>query len=279
MKFRILIVAVLFFTALMAQAAVVTVHMTFNSEFSPETVTIAVGDTVTWVNDDFEPHTSTSTTGLWDTRDVDEDEAVSFTFTAPGSYRYRCIYHSNPAGTSGMIGTVIVTGAPNNVPPSVSLTTPADGAVFAVGAVVSLSADATDSDGTVAGVEFFAGTTLLGTDDLAPYSLLASNLATGSYTLTAQAIDNLGARATSGLVNITLVVPAELRLSSMTRSDSTFSVTLSTSPGLTYVLQKSTDLPGGWNSIQTNTAAGDSTILLDPSATNSRGFYRAYIQP
>ena len=86
------------------------VDMTDLDAFDPDALTIGVGDTVTWVNNtDFEDHTSTSNTGVWDSGDVGPGEIYSRTFNSPGTFPYHCIYHANPAGTSGMIGTITVT--------------------------------------------------------------------------------------------------------------------------------------------------------------------------
>lgn len=94
--------------------------------------------------------------------------------------------------------------APNNVPPSVSISSPAAGATFTAPANVTITASATDSDGTVAKVEFFANGTLVGTDTAAPFSVVWGNAAAGSYNLTAVATDNGNASATSSPVSITI---------------------------------------------------------------------------
>ena len=60
-----------------------------------------------------------------------------------------------------------------------------------------LAATASDPDGTVTRVEFFNGTTKLGEDTTAPYTLQWNVGAAGTYTLTARATDNAGATKTS----------------------------------------------------------------------------------
>ncbi|MDQ3652862.1 MAG: Ig-like domain-containing protein, partial [Acidobacteriota bacterium] len=89
-----------------------------------------------------------------------------------------------------------------NTPPTVSITSPISGATFTAPANVTINADASDTDGTVAKVEFFSGTNLLSTDTQAPYSYAWNNVAAGSYSLTAKATDNAGAITTSSPVNI-----------------------------------------------------------------------------
>src|SRR5207237_1670578 len=101
-------------------------------------------------------------------------------------------------------GTTVTHCVPGNSPPSVALTSPATGASFTAPASVTLTATASDSDGTVAKVAFYAGSTLLGTATAAPYTITWSNVSAGSYTLTAVATDNASATSTSGAVAITV---------------------------------------------------------------------------
>lgn len=100
----------------------------------------------------------------------------------------------------------IVKNVPNT-PPSVSISSPANGATFTAPANIAVTANATDSDGSVAQVDFYAGNTLLGSDTTAPFSVTWASVAAGSYALTAAATDNLGATTTSAAVNITVNPP------------------------------------------------------------------------
>jgi hypothetical protein len=93
---------------------------------------------------------------------------------------------------------------PANQPPSVALTSPSASASFTAPATISVGASATDADGRVAKVEFYAGTTLLGTVTAAPFQLTWSNVPAAGYTLTAVATDDDGARTTSSAVSITV---------------------------------------------------------------------------
>ncbi len=92
----------------------------------------------------------------------------------------------------------------NNALPTVTLTSPAEGSSYDAPAAISLGATAADSDGTISKVEFYAGATKLGEDNTAPYEFLWENAITGSYVLTARAIDNLGGQGTSSGVNISV---------------------------------------------------------------------------
>jgi Bacterial Ig domain/Calcineurin-like phosphoesterase/Calx-beta domain len=119
---------------------------------------------------------------------------------------------SNAAYFIGSPGSAIVTISDDeNAPPTISITSPANNASFAVGSTITINANAADSDGSVTQVRFFQGTTLLGTDTSSPYSFAWAGAAIGSYTLTAQVVDNRNAVTTSAPVNITVTaVPRPL---------------------------------------------------------------------
>ncbi|MFZ6012436.1 MAG: Ig-like domain-containing protein, partial [Bacteroidota bacterium] len=95
-------------------------------------------------------------------------------------------------------------GGGGNVSPTVSITSPANGATFTAPANLTINANAADSDGTISKVEFFQGATLLGTDTSSPYSFAWNNVASGNYSITAKATDNANAVTTSSVVNITV---------------------------------------------------------------------------
>ena len=67
-----------------------------------------------------------------------------------------------------------------------------------------LSATVNDTDGTIARVEFFNGTTLLATRLEAPFAYNWLNVGAGNYTLTAKATDNGGAVTESASVAVTV---------------------------------------------------------------------------
>ena len=88
--------------------------------------------------------------------------------------------------------------------PSAQLTQPADGSVFRAGSTVTIEAVASDTDGTITKVEFFADETRLGEATQAPYRYLWASPAAGTHVLTAKATDNAGNStvAASALVTI-----------------------------------------------------------------------------
>ena len=91
----------------------------------------------------------------------------------------------------------------NNIP-FVTLTSPTEGTSVVTPTNITLSAIATDTDGLISRVEFFAGTNKIGEVTNAPYSFTWTNPLPGKYFLTARAIDDLGAVGQS--VPVTLFV-------------------------------------------------------------------------
>jgi chitinase len=92
----------------------------------------------------------------------------------------------------------------SNSPLSVSLTSPVDGASFPWKPTITITATATDPGGAVTRVEFRDGTTVLGQDTTAPYSITWRNVSSGTHVLTARATDDAGALTTSSTVTITV---------------------------------------------------------------------------
>ncbi len=89
-----------------------------------------------------------------------------------------------------------------DAPPSVALTSPGQGAVIVAPATFVMAAAAADADGTIAKVEFFAGTEKLGEATHAPLELTWSGVPSGTYSLVARATDNLGISTSSAPVAV-----------------------------------------------------------------------------
>lgn len=120
-----LALAVFALAVLPARAANQAVTIT-GFAFSPATVNVSVGDTVTWTNNEAGgvPHTASSdTAGVFDSGNLNNGQSFSRTFTQAGTVAYHCNVHP------GMTGSVVVTAA--------AATTPAPGATSAPPAVGS----------------------------------------------------------------------------------------------------------------------------------------------
>lgn len=132
----------------------------------------------------------------------------SLTVTAPANINiappgYYMLFIVNSAGVPSVAPIVNVSGAPA-MAPTVQITAPASGSKFPFKSDITITATASDSDGTVQKVEFFAGTTKLGQSTTAPYSFVWHRPGPGTYALTARATDNAGLMTTSAPVTVTV---------------------------------------------------------------------------
>src|SRR5688572_7320185 len=162
-----------------------------NFTFAPSTLPINVADSVRWIQRDPPPNVHTSTSGqsptpngLWNSGAlVGVGASFTFTFNNPGNFPYFCEPHAFT-----MVGSVTVTAV--NTPPTVSITSPTNGASFEGPTNLTVTATAEDSGGSIARVEFFNGSTSIGIDTSSPYSVSAT-FGLGTHVLTAIATDNL----------------------------------------------------------------------------------------
>jgi hypothetical protein len=171
---------------------------------------------------------------------------------------------------------MVTTQATNNTPPTVSITAPADGSTFAAPWTGTIQASAADSDGMVTNIKFMANATLLGTisNPSATPSFTVTNLAAGSYALTAVATDNGGASTTSAVVNITVTAPGGIMLGSpQLTSAGSFRFSYTASIGSNYAVDRSTNLLN-WIPLSTNNASTIQVTFTNSPVTGSRNFYR-----
>jgi hypothetical protein len=145
--------------------------------------------------------------------------------TEAGLYPVRLIYYEGAGGASLEFYTVdpvtlrrTLVNAPGSpvkaytgrttqlFTPTVSITSPADNANFALNVTtnIQIKADAAVQGATIAKVEFFSGTNKLGESTTAPYTFTASNIGIGSYTLTAKATDTQGFSTVSAPIHVTV---------------------------------------------------------------------------
>jgi hypothetical protein len=142
--------------------------------------------------------------------DTTSPYSISWTNVVAGGYSLTAVARDNAGATRTSSPVSVTVNSATNQLPTVSLTSPAAGASFAAGTSVTLQATASDSDGTVSKVEFYQGSTLIGSDTTSPYSVVWSGAAAGTYSVTARAYDNKGATRTSTAVAITINAAAVL---------------------------------------------------------------------
>jgi len=84
------------------------VSITDDKDFSPEDLTINVGDTVVWTNNDDSPHTVTADDGQFNSGNMGEGATWSYTFAEAGTYGYHCNYHGSMTGSVTVVDPEIV---------------------------------------------------------------------------------------------------------------------------------------------------------------------------
>lgn len=113
------------------------------------------------------------------------------------------------AGGDGYIALFKIEGTspvPNNIFPETNITSPANNSQYLKDTTITITADATDADGTITKVEFYQGATKLGEDATSPYSYTWTSVPAGTYNITSKAWDNDGASRSSS--SITIIVNA-----------------------------------------------------------------------
>jgi len=241
--------------------------------FNPSSVTIHANDSVVWNWVGPTTHTSTSdTAGLWDSGFMGSAAPqFSHTFPSSGSFPYHCTLH--PFMTASV---TVQAQTQTNVPPTVSITSPTNGAVFAAPWSGTIKVTSADSDGTVTQLQFLADATVLGTltNPPANASFTVTNLAAGNHTLKAVATDNGGASTPSAGISITVAAPGPISLGSAKKSSATsFQFNYGATPGLSYVVQRSSNLIS-WISLATNSASTSQGSFTDNAASAAANFYR-----
>jgi plastocyanin len=229
--------------------------------FSPDAVHIVTGEAVYWVDDGSGPYTIFSTTSAWSPVTT----PGGILFNAAGTYSY-----FDDAGDQGTVYVAV------NVPPTVAITNPTNNAVFIAPASFTFSADASDSDADgLSDVEYYVGTNLVDDVFSSPFETSVTNLAAGSYTLTAVAYDNVG-ETSSNSVSFLVQNSGPITLTALTMTVGQFQFTATgLTTGKTNILQSSTDLvsSANWMPIATNIAEGDSASFTN-AISSGHHFFR-----
>lgn len=95
-----------------------------NFAFQPGALTVNIGDTVRWTNNDSAGHTTTSSAALWDSGRLGTGQTFDFTFTQAGSFAYICNIHPSMQGTIVVQGSPATTATPTTVTPTPVVSTP-----------------------------------------------------------------------------------------------------------------------------------------------------------
>ncbi len=252
--------AVLFASFTTQVRADATVYWDFDNGFSPSTAVISPGDKVTWWNMDVYGFDVTITVTGFLPFTLSPGDGVYAILNTPGMYSMTSNWDHS--------GSVVV-----NIPPSVTITNPLNNAVFSAPATVQIK---TSTSANVASVGFWldsgAGPEFLDYDYDVPFSYGLTNLAAGSYILTATASDGYSEISDSISITVNEVAPV-ITLSNprLSGTNLLFDVNGLTT-GKTHVLQHSINC-AAWTSVSTNIAAG-STCTFTNSMPAGGHFYR-----
>jgi hypothetical protein len=169
---------------------------------------------------------------------------------------------------------------PDNLPPVVSITSPTNDSIFGVPANLTVNVAASDGDGTISRVEIFEGTNKLGEFTNAPYSLVWSNVAAGSYSLTASATDDRGSTAASDPVNITVEGAASsIILVEPVSGTNQFTFSFASQTNRTYIIERATSLsPSNWEPLTNRPGNGGTITVTEAMRPETNQFYRVHTQ-
>lgn len=237
--------------------------------FNPPVISVQAGDKVIWtglglshsVASDTPPETLCGSTPV-------PGGSCTNIFNMPGTYRYHCVNHGALFGMTGVVNVAAVA-----LLPTVVITNPAAGAVFATPASVKISASATSASGSVTNVQFLSNGSSLGSVTTAPFNFTTAPLSFGVYALTAKATASTGLSATSAPVNITVVTPVGVSNFFPRVTNGQFVFNHTANPGLRYAVENTTNLTA-WSPVATNTAASNSVEVIDSFRVGSLRFYR-----
>lgn len=196
-----------------------------------------------------------------------DNDVLAFTATAPpyihtvpaanlsvGTHRFMARATDNAGGTTTSAAVQIEVAAPANSPPTVQLTQPANGQQFTQPEPIQLAASASDTDGSIVQVEFVVGRSVVFTATNPPYtfSFPSSDLAPGTHSVTARAMDNSGAVTVSAPVQITVVLAAEpIRITDIRRVDRAVRITWTGGTAPFVVQRKQALADAAWMDVAT----------------------------
>lgn len=159
-------------------------------------------------------NTGTGLSYKWYNGNAQVGTASTYSASASGSYTVE-VTNASGCKTTSVAQSVTVS---DNQPPAVSFVSPLNNSSYINPATINLGAIASDADGSISVVHFYLGTTLLESDNSAPYSFTWTGVSTGTYILTVKAVDNLGAETISSPLNVTVNAnqPSEITITSPT---------------------------------------------------------------
>ncbi len=167
-------------------------------------------------------------------------------------------------------------GTAANLRPQVTILTPGDGASVVspvAPAALPITVSAIDPDGSIAKVEFFAGTNKLGQTTVSPFTFVWTNVVAGPSQLTAVATDNLGASTLSAPVNISVTLPADPTVLQVARAGTNFLLSWPASATALSLLVTSNTAPSRWKPWLGPVAASNNLNSLTVSNNGAQNYF------
>jgi uncharacterized repeat protein (TIGR03806 family) len=180
--------------------------------------------------------------------------------------------HNNAALNTSVLDSVSGNFG-TNLLPSVTFVQPTNNSTYFQPPVLTLAANASDSDGSILQVQFLDGANLLGTvSGAGPYTYNWSYPAFGIHSLTARAVDDWGATNISPTVNL-LVNPLSLQVVSSPPGGGQFQLMFQGQNGQNYIIESSVDLYT-WLPVFTNMPLNGLFHFTATNLTEAQRFYR-----
>jgi uncharacterized repeat protein (TIGR02059 family) len=135
---------------------------------------------------------------------VSSGNTVNVSYIKPATNPLQSLSGGQAVTLSAQSVTNNCTLSTTNKSPVVSVSSPVNYSTYKSPAMITIKANASDSDGTISKVEFYNGSTKIGVSTTPPYSIVWKNVTTGKYTITATATDNLNSTTKSTPVSVTV---------------------------------------------------------------------------
>ena len=202
-----------------ATATSAVVNITVSSPSSPtvaitapaNNATVAFGTAITINATATAPNSSVAKVEFFNgTTKLGEDTSSPYSFVWSGAtvgahaLTAKVTNAANATATSAIVNVTVTEASSQK--PVVAITSPANNATVTSGST-TITANASDPDGTVKVVEFFSGTTKIGEDTSSPYSINWTTGPAGTYNLTAKATDDKNNSTTSSIIIVKVVDP------------------------------------------------------------------------
>lgn len=171
-------------------------------------------------------------------------------------------------------------GSGGNLRPVISIVSPADGAntvITSAPATLQINATASDYDGNVVKVEFYASGSKVGETDASPFSVLWPNVTSGTWQLTAVATDDGGATTVSAPVTITTsvtITSAPIRLSIVSTGENLALSWPTSATALSLQSAPSQAAPISWASVTNPVAVSNDQFVVTLPPAGTQRFFR-----